>query len=197
MSLPLPKLPIWMNGPRVTALRAVAVRWWEQCLTWLVAPYRLGDALTAPLAVVDLYAYQRNVNRGLKEPERLYRLRVHYALVNAQDAGNRAGMERIFQRLEMPVYGLAERLAGYDWDMIKLETTLANYISSAEALHIVMQAYRRTCRRWLLEVQAPELTGKQVTTATALTIAESTGTDYVCRATGRPVQAALTILEFA
>lgn len=195
MSLPIPKLPIWMDGNNAQGLRSLSMRWWEQCLTWLQAPQTLGDALTAPLAVVDLLAYQRNVDRYPSEPERLYRLRVNHALINARDAGTRAGMERIFARLEMPVYALAERLAGYDWDMIKVEATLADYLHAADLLHIVMQAYRRTCRRWLLEVQAPTLTAPQTTTAAALTIADHGGTDAISWHTSRPTAVALMILE--
>lgn len=197
MSMPLPKLPIWMDGEKAQGLRSLSMRWWEQCLTWLQAPLTLGDALTAPLAIVDLLAYQRDIDRYPNEPERLYRLRVHHALINAQDAGTRAGMERIFTRLEMPVYGLAERLAGYDWDMIKVAATLADYLQAADALHIVMSAYRRTCRRWLLEVQAPTLTAPEHLTNAGMTIAEPTGTDIVTRNTERPLAAALTIVETA
>lgn len=183
MSMPLPKLPIWMDGEKAQGLRSLSIRWWEQCLTWLQSPLTLGDALTAPLAIVDLLAYQRDIERYPSEPERLYRLRVHHALINARDAGTRAGMERIFTRLEMPVYGLAERLAGYDWDMIKVEATLADYLQAADALHIVMSAYRRTCRRWLLEVQAPTLTSNEKLTSVGSGLVEPLTPFYVAKHT--------------
>lgn len=191
------KLPIWMDGSRATALKRTAERWWEQVFAWLQAPHELGDAMTAPLALVDLLAYQRNVDRQPNETEHLYRLRVHHALINARDAGTRAGMQRIFERLEMPVYGLAERLAGYDWDMIKLEATLADYIRAADALHLVLQAYRRTCRRWLLEIQSPAVTANDAPSAVALTYYEHEGTDYIVQHRDAPLCVALTYWEAA
>lgn len=191
------KLPIWMDGERASALKRTAERWWELVLVWVRSPLQLGDALSASLAVVDLYAYQRNIDRYPYEPEWLYRLRVHYALINAIDAGTRAGMERIFTRLEMPVYGLEERVPGYDWDMIRLKASLADYLSHADVLQIVLQAYRRTCRRWLVEIQSTTVTANDAPTLAALTYYEPEGTDYVVRNTDAPLIAGMTYWEFA
>lgn len=190
-------MPIWMNGNNTQALKRTTERWWEQVFAWLHAPHELGDAMTAPLAIVDLYAYQRGIDRQPRENERLYRLRVQHALINAKEAGTYTGIQRIFARLEMPVYGLAERLAGHDWDMIKVEADLQDYLAHSTGLHIVLEAYRRTCRRWLVEVQAPTLSATDDITNAVMTIAEPTGTDIVARNTELHVAACLTILECA
>ena len=197
MSDPTYQLSFWMAGARATALARAAKRWWDTAAAWFRTAYDFNDARTVALAVVDLLAYQRGITRYRGEPEWLYRLRVHHAYANWLDAGTKVGMERIFARLQMPVYDLEERVEGYDWDMIRLRASLTDYLSAADVLHIMMQAYRRTCRRWLLEVQAPTLTVQQTTTAAALTIAEPTGTDVTARHTSRPTAVALTILEMA
>lgn len=147
MSMPIPKLPIWMDADRATALRNVAVRWWDECLGWLSSPLELGDALTAPLAVVDLYAYQRGIKRSAIDTDRRYRLKVHHAMRNAIDAGTRVGMRRIFERLELPVSDFAERMPGYDWDVIGVDIDARDIDTQRPYLLDVWGLYRRTCRR--------------------------------------------------
>lgn len=155
MSLPHPRLPIWMDGPRVTALRTSAWRWWNMTLQWLNTPWSMADALSAPLGIVDLYAYQRGIVRFATESERLYRLRVHHALANARDAGTIVGMERIFQRLELPVRALEERLPGYDWDMYAVQMTPEQFAVEGDLLALLLQMYGRTCRRPLFKALTP------------------------------------------
>lgn len=197
MSKPDYQLPFWMAGPRAKAFARAAERWLEVAIEWFRAAYDFNDAQTVAMDIVDLLAYQRGIDRFRGEPDWLYRLRVHHAYQNWIDAGTKSGMERIFTRLQMPIYDLEERVEGYDWDMIRLRTSLTDYLRASYVLHIVMHAYRRTCRRWIIEVQAPTLTAQQTTTAAALTIAEPTGTDVLARHTSRTTAVALTILEMA
>lgn len=191
------KLPFWMAGSRATAVAKAAKRWWDTVSRWLRTAYDFNDAQTVAMPIVDLLAYQRGIERYRGEPEWLYRLRVHHAYRNWIDAGTRAGMERIFTRLQMPVYGLEERVPGYDWDMIRLKASLADYLSHSDVLQIVLQAYRRTCRRWLVEIQSPTVTANDAPTLAALTYYEPEGTDYVVRNTDAPLIAGMTYWEFA
>ena len=162
---------------------------------WLQKPLNFGDAVTAPLNIVDLWGYQRNIDRFALEPEWLYRLRVHYALINAVDAGTRAGMQRIFARLQMPELPMDERVVGYDWDMVRLTPRLWDYINYQTVLHIVLQAYRRTCRRWLIEVQAPALLSTDHHTSAVFTVFELDGTGKMAKHTSCHTNVAFTILE--
>ena len=197
MTDPTYQLPFWMDGSRATAVARAAKRWWETVSGWLRTAYDFNDAQTVAMPIVYLLAYQRGIERYRGEPEWLYRLRVHHAYSNWIDAGTRAGMERIFTRLKMPVYGLEERVPGYDWDMIRLKSSLADYLSHADVLQIVLQAYRRTCRRWLIEIQSTTVTADDAPTLAALTYYEPEGTDYVVRHTAAPLIAGMTYWEFA
>ncbi|EOF6267785.1 hypothetical protein ACK1GW_005077, partial [Salmonella enterica] len=53
----------------------------------------------------------------------LYRKRVKYAFINAQDAGSVAGFKAIFERLEIGFVEIQERQPGIDWDIILLRLT--------------------------------------------------------------------------
>ena len=150
MSLSKPKLAVWLHGNRVSALSSVAMRWWEQCADWLRIPLSFGDVMTAPLAIVDLYAYQRGITRSALDTERRYRLKVHHALRNAHDAGTLAGMVRIFERLELPAYGLTDRLAGYDWDVVAVDMDVRELDSQRPYLMDIWGLYGRTCRRFAM-----------------------------------------------
>lgn len=164
MKFPDLKLPVWMSGKNTQALKRVAIAWWQQVEMWLKTPLDLGNALDAPIAIVDLLAYQRNVNRYRNEPEWLYRLRTHFAFLNAKDAGTGAGMKRIFERLEMPVFGIDERIEGYDWDMLRLRAGVDTYTKHRTALDIVLTEYRRTCRRWIIDVESDEIRSDELLT---------------------------------
>lgn len=151
------KLPIWMDGPRAQALKATSERWWHLVAGWLRSPFDFGDALTAPLPIVDLLAYQRGIERFSIEPERLYRLRVHHAYRNWQDAGTIAGMRRIFERLELPNRQLQDRVPGYDWDMYAVNITPEQLASEGDLLALLLQMYGRTCRRPLFRTDPPRM----------------------------------------
>lgn len=148
------KLPFWMAGNRATAVARAAKRWWETVAAWLRTAHDFGDVMTAPLLVVDLYAYQRGIKRVALDTERRYRLKVHHALRNAIDAGTHAGMQRIFGRLEHPVYRLDERMPWYDWDVIGAVLPHDDIDAHYAYLIDLWQMYRRTCRRFVIIAEA-------------------------------------------
>ncbi len=164
MSIPSLKLPIWLNGDRASTLKRTALRWWEQCADWLRITLAFGDVMTAPLAIVDLYAYQRGITRSALDTERRYRLKVHHALRNARDAGTLTGMARIFERLELPAYGLTDRLDGYDWDVVAVDMDVRELDTQRPYLMDIWGLYGRTCRRFALR-------GVTVTSATLRAVA--------------------------
>ena len=134
MSLPeLPelKLPFWMNGPHAATLVRAARRWWLD----------VGDWAAFPL---------RHIARVPKEVDRMYRLRVDHAYRNAVDSGQIAGWQRIFERLEIPLKGLEERIKGQDWDIIGVY--LDDHVLSAfqNVIEWIVDDYGRTCRRYHL-----------------------------------------------
>ncbi len=153
--LPDIKNKFWLAGPENSRLRVLAQTWWRLVETWLMWPLTQFDAETCVRPVLDLMAWQRDITRGKNEPLRLYRLRVKYACVNAQDAGSTAGFVRIFQRLELGAVVIRERNAGMDWDIVLLELNDSQVASNHDLLDFIIRQYGRTCRRYQFQVVTP------------------------------------------
>ncbi|QTT81073.1 phage tail protein [Pseudomonas chlororaphis] len=142
------KLPFWLDGPELAKLKAAAQTWWEKVEGWLQWPLLQMDAETCHLAVLDLLAWQRDINRFKDEPESLYRLRVKFAFINAVDAGSTAGLKRILHRLGVGYVEIEERLGGRDWDVVLLRLSDSQLSENPELLRVLIQQYGRTCRRY-------------------------------------------------
>lgn len=142
------KLPFWLAGPELTKLKDAAQAWWARVTEWLRWPLLQMDAETCHLTVLDLLAWQRDITRFKDEPERLYRLRVKYAFINAVDAGSTAGLKRILRRLGVGYVEIDERLAGRDWDVVLLRLSDSQLSENPELLRVLIQQYGRTCRRY-------------------------------------------------
>ncbi|MDH1630068.1 phage tail protein [Pseudomonas mosselii] len=142
------KLPFWLAGTELTKLKDAAQTWWTRVTEWLRWPLLQMDAETCHLTVLDLLAWQRDITRFKDEPERLYRLRVKFAFINAVDAGSTAGLKRILRRLGVGYVEIDERLAGRDWDVVLLRLSDSQLSENPELLRVLIQQYGRTCRRY-------------------------------------------------
>lgn len=141
-------LPFWLDGPELAKVKAAAQAWWSKVENWLHWPLLQMDAETCHLSMLDLLAWQRDIQRFHVEPETLYRLRVKYAFINAVDAGSTAGMARIFERLGVGYVEIQERQDGLDWDIVLLLLSDTQLSQNPELLRVLMQQYGRTCRRY-------------------------------------------------
>lgn len=159
---PLPKLtpPWWMDGSTLTQasgediqepamLTAGTHTFWQRIADWLSWPLQ-QTALTCDIKLLDLLAWENGITRFRGEPEWLYRRRVHYAELNAMDAGSSVGFARIFERLGFSVLSTRERMAGEDWDVIALELADSELASATDLMTAVVQNYGRTCRRYTI-----------------------------------------------
>ena len=144
------KLPFWLSGSKPQALLAVTQAWWGKVESWLTWPLRQLDIDLAALAVVDLFAWERGIERFEAEPETLYRKRVKYAFINAQDAGSVAGFQRIFERLDIGYVEVQERVAGEDWDIVYLLLNDSQIAQNTQLLQVIIRLYGRTCRRYIV-----------------------------------------------
>ncbi|MFA0810855.1 phage tail protein [Microbulbifer epialgicus] len=149
------KLPFWLSGPQLSKLRNATQRFWQHVEDWLYFPVRQQDPETCTPGALDLLAWERGVKRFDGESMQLYRLRVKYAFVNAQDAGSVAGLKRIFERLLIGYVEIEERLPDRDWDVIKLHLSDQQMADNPELLQIILQKYGRLCRRYEFEVLTP------------------------------------------
>ena len=151
------ELPFWLDGEEATKLKASAQAWWESAEGWMRWPLLQMDPETCHLSVLDLLAWQRDISRYNGEPERLYRLRVKYAFVNAVDAGSVAGFRRILQRLGVGDVKIKERQPDRDWDIVQLYFSDEQLSNNPTLIDIIVHQYGRTCRRYEL-VGTTELT---------------------------------------
>lgn len=146
----LPRLtpPEWMSQRSVAQLAATAHKWFSRVAQWAAFPLRQLDPMTCTEPVLDLIAWQRDIQRFETEPLALYRLRVRHAYANARDAGSVDGFKRIFQRLGIGYVEIEERMDGLDWDVINIRLSSNQLDGNTELLDTLIQHYGRTCRRY-------------------------------------------------
>ena len=133
-------------------LKNLAVNWFNWVKNHLVLLTETDrNALTAPLFIVDLLAYERNITRFIDEPESLYRKRVFYAFINANEAGTTTGLKNIFLRLGIGEVTILEQNPNYDWDVITISLLEAELAANQPLLKVLLATYGRTCRRYVFE----------------------------------------------
>lgn len=141
-------LPFWLEGVELVKLRDAATAYWAQIEAWIRWPLTQFDALTCSEGVLNLLAYQRGIQRFKDEPLDLFRKRVAFAYVNAEDAGSKAGFIAIFDRLGIGALEIDERIPGIDWDIVHLQVSDQQLSTYRLLLNQVVAQYRRTCRRY-------------------------------------------------
>ncbi|WP_060538511.1 phage tail protein [Pseudomonas sp. NBRC 111125] len=156
------KLPFWLEGAELSKLRDAAQSWWAKVESWMNWPLLQVDAETCHLTVLDLLAWQRDIQRFQGEPESLYRKRVKYAFINAVDAGSTAGTVRIFERLGVGYVEIEERFDSENWDVIRLYLTDGQLSANPVLLRVLMQQYGRTCRRYEFATITPVTLGMRI-----------------------------------
>ncbi|EML0281689.1 hemolysin [Vibrio alginolyticus] len=122
--------------------------YWEHVRAAFEMPLQQHDPLTAPMALVNILAWQREVERLGQEPEALFRIRVAHAYGFARDAGSIAGWEEMFTKLGYPHITQDERLDNVDWDVISLKIKDGDLTNVPKLIDTVIRQYGRTCRRY-------------------------------------------------
>ncbi|EPA3130443.1 TPA: hypothetical protein ACGJN9_002377 [Yersinia enterocolitica] len=145
-------LPTWMNKGEPLTLAHTSRYYWDTVYRWLTWPLAQIDVDTCAEPLLNLLAYQRNITRFKSEPITLFRLRVKYAFINAQDAGERAGFERIFKRLNIGDVQTLERQLQHDWDVILLRINDTQLSKNNSLMMQLIRQYGRTCRRYFFQV---------------------------------------------
>lgn len=123
---------------------------------WLLFPLQQTDPLTCSESLLELKAWEKDINRFEGEPISLFRKRVKYAAINAKDAGSVAGFKAIFERLDVGIIAFKER-ENEDWDVCTIEVTDDDLSQNSALLQTLIEQYGRTCRRYRFEVIYPEI----------------------------------------
>jgi hypothetical protein len=142
------KLPFWLSNGHLKKYADFLLVWFETVRGWLTFPLDVFDIDTTSLAIVDLFAWERDIQRVYSESETLYRKRVKYAYLNAKEAGTLQGFKNIWQRLELGGLVVHERIPGLEWDIIRLEIEDSTLADHPEILNVIIKKYGLTCRRY-------------------------------------------------
>ncbi|EGR2691041.1 hemolysin [Vibrio parahaemolyticus] len=148
MKIPEINLRYWMGRGELAKFARAMRNYWEHVRAAFEMPLQQHDLLTAPMALVNILAWQREVERLGQEPEALFRIRVAHAYGFARDAGTIAGWEEMFAKLGYPHITQDERLANVDWDVISLKIKDGDLTNVPKLLDTVIRQYGRTCRRY-------------------------------------------------
>lgn len=146
------RLPVWMNKGEPLTLAHASRTWWQRVYSWLTWPLAQIDVDTCDEQLLVLLAYQSDITRFNDETLAAFRLRVKYAFVNAQDAGFKAGFERIFQRLNIGQIQQLERQLWLDFDVILIRINDEQLSRHNTLMMALLRQYGRTCRRYFFDV---------------------------------------------
>lgn len=143
------ELPVWIRkGSEVNKLADAFGGFWDKAETWIKTPLNQRDAETCHVYVLQLLAYQSDIDRFANEPDDLFRKRVKFAVKNARDAGSKNGFKSILERFDIPLYGQIERDPEKEWDVITLWLADSTLTQNPELGQYIIKHYGRTCRRY-------------------------------------------------
>lgn len=141
-------LKFWLNVGNLKNYASFLDDWFKYVVSLLNFTLNQFDIDVAHITIVNLVAWERDITRFNSEPEWLYRSRVKHAYQNARDAGSAAGFKRIWQRMGLGYIEVNERIAGQDWDIVRLEISEKTIAQNPALLDIIIEKYGRTCRRY-------------------------------------------------
>ncbi|MGY8897796.1 MAG: phage tail protein [Paraglaciecola sp.] len=141
-------LPFWLQGCALVSVKNAASNFWAKVQSHVDWQNNQIDALACDVRLLDLLAWERDIQRFATEDETTYRLRVKHAYANAKDAGSIAGFKRIFARLGVRYIEIIERDPELDWDIVTIDLEDNELSQKQELLEALIQHYGRTCRRY-------------------------------------------------
>lgn len=148
MRMPEIKFKYWMGRGELAKFAKALQAYWAHVEAVLKLPMQKHDPLTAPIGIVNLMAWERDVTRLGQEPEELFRIRVAHAYGFAREGGSIAGWEDMFAKLGYPHIVQDERLQNVDWDVVSLQIRDGDLSDVPKLLDTVIRQYGRTCRRY-------------------------------------------------
>ena len=146
----LTKLPYWLARPfsELDKLRKACIAYWQKVETVFAWLKNQQDPMTAERAIVDLLAWERDIESLPNETEKLYRTRVKYALMFAKGAGSKEGWYKMFNKLGTPWITIDERFSETDWDVVNLQVLDSDLAERDDLLNHICRHYGRTTRRY-------------------------------------------------
>lgn len=160
--LPQTIIPWWQDGSTIADelkepyfLSKGVHAFFAKVRGYLLFPLLQADAETCEESLLNIMAWDRDIQRFANEPLDLFRKRVKFAVINAKDSGSVAGFIRIFARLGIGHVELDEHLPGRDWDIISIRLSDTQLAENFGLLATLIQHYGRTCRRYEYQIINP------------------------------------------
>ena len=158
-TLPKTIVPWWQDGSTTSEqlkepyfLSGGVHQFFSLIKGWLLFPLQQADALTCSESLLNLMAWDRDIERFDGEPLSLFSKRVKFAAINAKDSGSVAGFKAIFQRLGIGIVNFKERESAIEWDVCTIELAEDYFYQNTKLIQTLIEQYGRTCRRYRFEV---------------------------------------------
>lgn len=155
MSLPPIRFRFWMGQGELARLARALWHYWQAVGEALRLPLQQHDPLSAPLGIVRLMAWERDITPLEREDEQIFRVRVAYAYAFSRDGGETGGFHRMFDALGIDWVEIREREDPEQWDVVTIETADSALAQKNWLMNAMIRQYGRTCRRYRFNVTYP------------------------------------------
>ncbi|EGU39398.1 phage tail protein [Vibrio scophthalmi] len=155
MQLPPIKFKYWMGRGELAKFANALRNYWSRVDEALRMPLKKHDPLTAPIGIVRLMAWERDIEPLEREDEMIFRIRVANAYSFARHGGETAGFKNMFGKLGVDWVDIHEREDQEQWDVVTIETADSDLAQKNWLMNAMIRQYGRTCRRYQFNVTYP------------------------------------------
>ncbi|CAH8242124.1 conserved hypothetical protein [Vibrio aestuarianus] len=155
MQLPPIKFKYWMGRGELAKFANALRNYWLRVDEALRMPLKKHDPLTAPIGIVRLMAWERDIEPLEREDEMIFRIRVANAYSFARHGGETAGFKNMFGKLGVDWVEIHEREDQEQWDVVTIETADSDLAQKNWLMNAMIRQYGRTCRRYQFNVTYP------------------------------------------
>ncbi|CAM2803758.1 Phage protein [Vibrio neptunius] len=155
MQLPPIKFKYWMGRGELAKFANALRNYWLRVDEALRMPLKKHDPLTAPIGIVRLMAWERDIEPLEREDEMIFRIRVANAYSFARHGGETAGFKNMFAKLGVDWVEIHERQDQEQWDVVTIETADSELAQKNWLMNAMIRQYGRTCRRYQFNVTYP------------------------------------------
>lgn len=155
MQLPFADFKYWMSRGELAKLAVALHNYWLRVEKVLRMPLAKHDPLTAPIDIVRMMAWERDIDPLEREDEMIFRIRVANAYSFARHGGETAGFKNMFGKLGVDWVEIHEREDQEQWDVVTIETADSDLAQKNWLMNTMIRQYGRTCRRYQFNVTYP------------------------------------------
>ena len=155
MQLPFADFKYWMSRGELAKFAVALHNYWLRVEDVLRMPLAKHDPLTAPIGIVKLMAWEKDIEPLEREDEMIFRIRVASAYSFSRHGGETAGFKDMFGKLGVSWVEIHEREDQEQWDVVTIETADGELAQKNWLMNAMIRQYGRTCRRYRFNVTYP------------------------------------------